>query len=269
MQIEPRGRCSTEDQRDRGVEWRPRAAARRPPPRRPARLRHAMKRCPSARRPGMATKSAPGVTSRESDAIAPISSPVADEGSAASIPACSEQSRQVGAPYASDAPSQSMVGSLRSWLERSRSERQRAGLARGRTGRDTSGAASGPGARGPARGDRTHDPRRHGSGRAAVERSRQALAAVQGRAAPARRKRPVGRPRKAATASAGQAPVGRPRKSAAARHPPSDRSAGLARRHGAGTPRSDRSEAEDASAHDRTAPRRANGRRPVGRPPKA
>ena len=28
--------------------------------------------------------------------------------------------RQVGAPYASDAPSQSMVGSLRSWLEKSR-----------------------------------------------------------------------------------------------------------------------------------------------------
>ncbi len=28
----------------------------------------------------------------------------------------------MGAPYASDAPSQSMVGSLRSWLERSRSE---------------------------------------------------------------------------------------------------------------------------------------------------
>ena len=30
--------------------------------------------------------------------------------------------RQVGAPYASDAPSQSMVGSLRSWLEKSRNE---------------------------------------------------------------------------------------------------------------------------------------------------
>jgi hypothetical protein len=30
--------------------------------------------------------------------------------------------RRVGAPYASDAPSQSMVGSLRSWLEKSRNE---------------------------------------------------------------------------------------------------------------------------------------------------
>ena len=69
---------------------------------------------------------------------------------------------RVGAPHASDAPSQSMVGSLRSWLERSRSGGGAPVSLGGCADRDTCRTTPRPGAGGPARGDGTDDPRRHG-----------------------------------------------------------------------------------------------------------
>ena len=273
---ERHARVLDEDQRDQGFE-RPspgsRSATTATAPRRTA---SATNPCPSARSPGMATKRAPGETSRESEAMARISRPCCSGRSAASIPQATRRSAsgravRVGctvAVYGRVAPimagkKQKRAGtpaSLADALAATRAAHRRvvALAARLEETERTILAAMAPAAAAPV-----------ASSAPAKRAGRPAKAA----AAPAGAgKRPVGRPRKAATVAApAKRAVGRPRKSAAA-PAPAKRPVGRPRKSAGAPAAAKRPVGRPRTrpiATSTTTPRGVNGRRPVGRPPKS
>ena len=146
--------------------------------------------------PVNATKRLPGVHARESKSMRRDIATPARDGRACRVDARRGEQIPSGAPNSPDAPSQSMVGSLRSCLERSRKPATRR-LACRRPDGDALGAAPRARARRAPRGDREDDPRRDGSVPLRADRSGAAAhpGEAPGRQAAQRRQhRPAKRP---------------------------------------------------------------------------